>query len=352
VTKAPLPPASRRAGWVRWAIDAAVFVLLLEATVRVGLALGDPFVHRGHRFTARWPPLSHTCPAAGQEAFRHDRALGWVPAPGRHAWLGVEVENTAAGTRRLPAAVEGASGPVVVLLGDSNVYGDEVPDHATWANVLQAERPDLRVHNLGVSGYGFEQALLRWRAHGAALHPSVVVVGVHADDVLRDGTAWHMRPKPWLDDALAVRGVPVPTAAEVCATLRLRPWSWAVLRRLRDGLRLPRDPAAFDPETPAERHATRVLDALAREVAAAGARLVVVRPSPHATEDLPPRPWARAWVAEHDLVVVPVARALAASRREGGEELAGGHLAPARHAAVGRAVAETLESLLPAPTAP
>ncbi len=63
----------------------------------------------------------------------------------------------------------------VVLLGDSVAFGSGVSDHETFAALLDA-RPDVEALNLGVDGYGTDQALLRLEREGVALRPHVVVL--------------------------------------------------------------------------------------------------------------------------------------------------------------------------------
>ena len=53
----------------------------------------------------------------------------------------------------------------IILIGDSMVHGDEVSDEHTWASIL-AKKINYKYNliNLGVSGYGSDQAFLRFKS--------------------------------------------------------------------------------------------------------------------------------------------------------------------------------------------
>ena len=73
---------------------------------------------------------------------------------------------------------------IVLAVGDSFTFGDEVRDDETWPAHLQ-QLLGRRVLNAGVSGYGFDQIVMRAERVVADKHPSAVVVSFIADDVLR-----------------------------------------------------------------------------------------------------------------------------------------------------------------------
>jgi hypothetical protein len=68
--------------------------------------------------------------------------------------------------------------------GDSFIWGDEVPLADGWIEQL-SRRIGCRVANYGVSGYGTDQAYLRFRrtAHDKA---PVVILGIFPDDIVRN----------------------------------------------------------------------------------------------------------------------------------------------------------------------
>ena len=171
----------------------------------------------------------------------HDPALGHVPRTG-YAAAGTTIETD--GLRRTSSETGGeqVAGAPILAVGDSFTYGDEVNDGQTWPAQLQL-LTGRRVLNAGVSGYGFDQIVLRAEQLAAKYKPSVIVVSFIADDIRRTEMRrlWSA-DKPYFvidDGKLALRGVPVPRRADPGSTLSF--WQWTlgysylvevVLRRL------------------------------------------------------------------------------------------------------------------------
>jgi GDSL-like Lipase/Acylhydrolase family len=154
-----------------------------------------------------------------QSRFIDDPHLGYVPRPG-YSVRGVSFD--AEGFRRDGDIPASAAGGPIVAVGDSYTYGNEVTDTETWPAHLQ-ELTDERVLNGGVSGYGFDQTVLRAESAAAAIHPSVIVVSFIADDIRRTEMRrlWGAE-KPYFDlygDRLALRNVPVPPRPDPSHTL-------------------------------------------------------------------------------------------------------------------------------------
>lgn len=120
------------------------------------------------------------CAATGaplSSALRFDADLGWSPVPGGSDGLGHYdrfgarvgdaplVDPKPAGVRRL------------VVVGCSFTHGDEVNGNECWAALIDHDRDDVQVANLGVGGFGIDQALLRYRRDGAPLAPDEVWLG-------------------------------------------------------------------------------------------------------------------------------------------------------------------------------
>lgn len=73
----------------------------------------------------------------------------------------------------------------VAAFGDSFVYGNEVGPDESWPAQIERMYPAIQVLNLGVGGYGVDQALLRYRLQGARFRPDVVIMGFAPDDLRR-----------------------------------------------------------------------------------------------------------------------------------------------------------------------
>lgn len=102
----------------------------------------------------------------GQPITRPDPVLGWRLIPGHYRIgpfaLGARAVDLTIGPdgARVSAAAGPTVDPTVLLLGCSFTLGWAVADDQTYAWRLQTLRPDLRVLNHGVGGYGTTQALL------------------------------------------------------------------------------------------------------------------------------------------------------------------------------------------------
>ncbi|CAN5443203.1 hypothetical protein BH10PSE6_BH10PSE6_53980 [soil metagenome] len=141
-----------------------------------------------------------------QSRYVEDPTLGYVPRP-NYSVGGVSFD--ADGLRRTGEAPDRGA---ILAVGDSFTSGDEVNDDQTWPAHLQ-RLLGQRVLNAGVSGYGFDQIVLRAEKIAAEKRPSAVVVSFIADDVLRTEARrrWSAE-KPYFDiqnGALVLRNVPI-----------------------------------------------------------------------------------------------------------------------------------------------
>jgi lysophospholipase L1-like esterase len=151
--------------------------------------------------------------------FVHDRVLGWRNKPGAHdefvgpvpfpvefrtsirlnslGFRGGEVKDVPPGGRR------------VVVLGDSQAAGFEVPERQSYEALLQQQLTSalgtpVQVINAGVRGYGTDQELLEYEKQIRQLHPDVVVLHFSANDS-DDNTTLHRTRRPFGKAAFALR---------------------------------------------------------------------------------------------------------------------------------------------------
>lgn len=144
----------------------------------------------------------------------HDSLLGHVPRAGATATVasGALVTIDADGLRFSGEDLTSSDGPILAG-GDSFTYGEDVGDLDAWPAQLQ-KLTGRRVLNGGVTGYGFDQIVLRTERLAQTFKPSVAIVSFIADDIRRTEMSrlwWY--DKPWFaieNDRLALKGVPVP----------------------------------------------------------------------------------------------------------------------------------------------
>ena len=209
----PLPAASRREWLGRLGLTLGAIVLALGA-MEIGLRL----THTG--WIAVWPNfvLEARSVLAEREHGRivDDPLLGYAPRPGFRA-PGVTIDGN--GLRHAGAV---RTGDTILAVGDSYTYGDEVNDDETWPAHLQ-RLTGAPVLNAGVSGYGFDQSVLRAEQLAAGRTLSTIVVSFIADDLRRTEMSrlWGAE-KPYFDIAdnrLVLRNMPVPPRPDPRTTL-------------------------------------------------------------------------------------------------------------------------------------
>jgi hypothetical protein len=120
----------------------------------------------------------------------YDPNLGWSPRPNAQDWV---YFYNSAGIRSAPSEYSVTPKPGVLriaLFGDSYTHCDEVSFEDCWGTRMEArlnkKGVPAEVINFGVSGYGIDQAFLRWREQGQTYAPDIVILGFNADDVGRN----------------------------------------------------------------------------------------------------------------------------------------------------------------------
>ncbi|NIL98640.1 MAG: hypothetical protein GTO53_14275, partial [Planctomycetales bacterium] len=121
-----------------------------------------------------------------------DSDLGWAPRPQFQSDLAIQDRYglRATSTQRAVDPVPGEASYRIALFGDSFTYGAEVAYEDSWCGYLERQfaLPGLQteVLNFGVSGYGMDQAYLRWKHQGAKFKPQLVVFGLQFENVKRN----------------------------------------------------------------------------------------------------------------------------------------------------------------------
>ena len=330
-------------------------LVLFEAAIRVGLVQPLDYVISDAWWKEHW--LRERKGGNPREFVELDPLLGWIPAAGldRVPYEGVHISTNAAHMRgREEVSLARTAPRRVVTVGDSYTFGQCVEDDETWPAALERALPGTEVLNLGVMGYGQDQALLRMRRDGLPYRPDVVVFGFHPSNVRRNVLSFrdYAKPRFRLDGSeLELVNVPVPPPSRYAVWWPPRLWNFVVM--FRDSLRS-RDPAF-------RRHMRALSEAIvyrmAEEAQEAGARLAVVY-LPHPVNLGNPGPFGwppiRQRCEEGDpetfLCVDPVPRlrALLPDDEESVREAFACHFSAPVQEAVGRAVADTLRARGPA----
>jgi hypothetical protein len=126
-----------------------------------------------------------------------DDLLGHVPNPRVQSRLGNLIQTIDSDGLRYNGETPPPGGPAILAVGDSYTYGEEVNDSETWPAHLQ-QLTGRRVLNGGVTGYGFDQIVLRAEQLADRYSPSVIIVSFIEDNLKRAeiSTLW-WRNKPW-----------------------------------------------------------------------------------------------------------------------------------------------------------
>ena len=124
----------------------------------------------------------------------YDPLLGWTNAPGCVSKDGLYIHN-AQGIRvpesKREYSYEHSKDTFrIVFIGDSFTHGNEVVFEKSWPYLIEKKlnRAGLvaQIINLGVGGYGMDQAYLRWKTLGKKFQADLVVFGLQMENVRRN----------------------------------------------------------------------------------------------------------------------------------------------------------------------
>jgi len=207
--------------------------ILTERTLEGELFMGTPLVPRdwGYevaRNRALLDRAKHESPY-----MMPDRLLGWTVGPARRSKDGLD-QSSMEGIRSVRVGVSFAerhSDRRVALVGDSFTFGLDVAYEDSWGSRLEELLGSgTQVLNFGVSGYGIDQAYLRYTRDVRPWHARVVILGVFPGDLGRTMSLYPFiylpgselpfaKPRFILKDgALSLINVPVPSMESLLAT--------------------------------------------------------------------------------------------------------------------------------------
>ncbi|MFQ5733557.1 MAG: hypothetical protein ACE5KM_16585, partial [Planctomycetaceae bacterium] len=119
---------------------------------------------------------------------------GWSPRPGVVSREGM-YQYESHGIRSRSAKSDYAARPPagirrIAIYGDSFAHCDDVPFEHSWGYHLETafheDGGHSEVLNFGVSAYGMDQALQRWRYLGKRFSPAIVLFGFQGENVARN----------------------------------------------------------------------------------------------------------------------------------------------------------------------
>ncbi len=175
----------------------SIFKIISFSIIGIIVLLGGIyFKHRIHLMDL--PPEAVVPESVGQFNSR----LGWSPKPNSHAIsnrTGQEIlYRIDSNGRRAIDNSESDSRCRVVAIGDSNTFGFAINIEDHWLTQLRQHLPQLEIQNLGVNGYGVDQALLRFRYEGKITNPALVIFYVKhfSDDRHISAISWG-KTKPY-----------------------------------------------------------------------------------------------------------------------------------------------------------
>ena len=79
----------------------------------------------------------------------------------------------------------GSEDSTIIAIGDSFTFGSEVGSDESFPHYLDDSISNSKVLNMGVPGYGVDQAVLKYLKYASQMEPDVLVFGILPDDYNR-----------------------------------------------------------------------------------------------------------------------------------------------------------------------
>lgn len=161
----------KRNGFVKSFVLRSTIVVMLLMVAEAVAFLSSFFLPRDFVYV---PPTRQEFESFVAQAARPSTIrAGWRPS----------AETAPAGYRISPSG-KGLGKPCVSLYGDSFTWGVDVADAETWGDVLSRSL-GCRIDNYGVSGYGTDQAYLRFLDNRSDVAP-VVILAHFSENIVRN----------------------------------------------------------------------------------------------------------------------------------------------------------------------
>jgi lysophospholipase L1-like esterase len=141
---------------------------------------------------------------------RPDPFLGWDSVTNGHRYRGAQYYSEAKDRDTFR----------IVTIGDSFTYGTDVAAKKTFSHFLEQKETQIEVINMGVPGYGVDQAILKYLRYGKAYAPDLVILGFFEAGFARATTPFFFAQKPVFranpsTGKVKLTGIPVPSPEEV-----------------------------------------------------------------------------------------------------------------------------------------
>jgi hypothetical protein len=149
-------------------------LVVLESIARVAYTLIGDFRGPAVRVDPGWHD---------NHWYRPSPEFGWVPRPDFLGFVFLrERKFDSQGFLAVDEAQLAGTKPKIVVLGDSNSFGNGVSTPLTYAERLDKALPDLDVINLSVPGYTSFQGLEVLKTKALQLEPSLIIVSFNFND--------------------------------------------------------------------------------------------------------------------------------------------------------------------------
>lgn len=122
----------------------------------------------------------------GGSIIAYSPSLGWTMKPNAKLVSGIYTSNSQGIRAEEDFDLMPKANIVrIAAFGDSFTQGDGVANTEIWTTGLRHLSPNLEVLNFGVTGYGLDQAYLRYQQDGVPFQPHIVLIGFMSDDTNR-----------------------------------------------------------------------------------------------------------------------------------------------------------------------